>query len=91
LGHTPFGHIGGDTLDVCLKERGFESGFEHNFQSFRVVTKLEQRYKAFLGLNLTYATLEGILKHSYPYNKPFLPHSRYETHLPSIPIPASKR
>ncbi|MDD2828343.1 MAG: dNTP triphosphohydrolase [Sulfuricurvum sp.] len=73
LGHTPFGHIGGDTLDECLKERGFSHGFEHNFQSFRVVTKLEQRYKAFLGLNLTYATLEGILKHSYPYNKPFLP------------------
>ncbi|MBN2870064.1 MAG: deoxyguanosinetriphosphate triphosphohydrolase [Campylobacterales bacterium] len=73
LGHTPFGHIGGDTLDECLKERGFSEGFEHNFQSFRVVTKLEQRYKAFLGLNLTYATLEGILKHSYPYNKPFLP------------------
>jgi dGTPase len=75
LGHTPFGHIGGDTLDECLKERGFANGFEHNFQSFRVVTKLEQRYKAFLGLNLTYATLEGILKHSYPYNKPFLPQS----------------
>lgn len=75
LGHTPFGHIGGDTLDECLRERGFASGFEHNFQSFRVVTKLEQRYKAFLGLNLTYATLEGILKHSYPYNKPFLPES----------------
>lgn len=73
LGHTPFGHIGGDTLDECLKERGFANGFEHNFQSFRVVTKLEQRYKAFLGLNLTYATLEGILKHSYPYNKPFFP------------------
>lgn len=73
LGHTPFGHIGGDTLDECLKERGFGNGFEHNFQSFRVVTKLEQRYKAFLGLNLTYATLEGILKHSYPYNKPFFP------------------
>ncbi|MDD4855532.1 MAG: dNTP triphosphohydrolase [Sulfuricurvum sp.] len=73
LGHTPFGHIGGDTLDLCLKERGFAHGFEHNFQSFRVVTLLEQRYKAFLGLNLTYATLEGILKHSYPYNKSFLP------------------
>lgn len=73
LGHTPFGHIGGDTLDECLRERGFIHGFEHNFQSFRVVTKLEQRYKAFLGLNLTYATLEGILKHSYPYAKRFLP------------------
>jgi dGTPase len=73
LGHTPFGHIGGDTLDMCLKKNGFTNGFEHNLQSFRVVTKLEQRYKAFLGLNLTYATLEGILKHSYPYDKTFLP------------------
>jgi len=75
LGHTPFGHIGGDTLDECLKEKGYQYGFEHNFQSFRVVTLLEQRYKAFLGLNLTYATLEGILKHSYPYAKSFLPSS----------------
>ena len=73
MGHTPFGHIGGDTLDECLKKEGFKNGFEHNYQSFRVVTLLEQRYKAFLGLNLTYATLEGILKHSYPYNKAFLP------------------
>lgn len=72
LGHTPFGHIGGDTLDECLKKEGFKHGFEHNLQSFRVVTLLEQRYKQFLGLNLTYATLEGILKHSPPYNKPFL-------------------
>lgn len=79
LGHTPFGHIGGDTLDECLKEQGFTYGFEHNFQSFRVVTRLEQRYKTFLGLNLTYATLEGILKHSYPYNKSFLPDSVRET------------
>lgn len=75
LGHTPFGHIGGDTLDECLREQGFKNGFEHNFQSFRVVTKLEQRYKSFLGLNLTYATLEGILKHSYPYKKSFIPDS----------------
>ena len=73
LGHTPFGHVGGDTLDECLKDDGFKNGFEHNFQSFRVVTKLEKRYKEFDGLNLTFATLEGILKHSYPYNKSFLP------------------
>lgn len=73
LGHTPFGHAGGDTLDKCLKDDGHGNGFEHNFQSFRVVTKLEKRYKAFDGLNLTYATLEGILKHSYPYKKSFLP------------------
>ena len=73
LGHTPFGHIGGDKLDECLKQDGFANGFEHNFQSFRVVTKLEKRYKNFDGLNLTFATLEGILKHSYPYKKSFLP------------------
>jgi len=73
LGHTPFGHVGGDTLDECLKSDGFSNGFEHNFQSFRVVTKLEKRYKDFDGLNLTFATLEGILKHSYPYKKAFLP------------------
>lgn len=73
LGHTPFGHIGGDTLDECLKADGFQNGFEHNFQSFRVVSSLEKRYKNFDGLNLTFATLEGILKHSYPYKKSFLP------------------
>jgi dGTPase len=88
LGHTPFGHVGGDTLDVCLKEDGFHYGFEHNFQSFRVVSLLEKRYKSFNGLNLTFATLEGILKHSYPYKKSFLPdiiHEEFnlETH-PSI-------
>jgi len=73
LGHTPFGHVGGDELDRLLKEDGFLNGFEHNFQSFRVLTKLEKRYKNFDGLNLTYATLEGVLKHSLPYRKSFLP------------------
>ncbi len=72
LGHTPFGHIGGDELDRLLKIDGFENGFDHNFQSFRVLTKLEKRYKDFDGLNLTFATLEGVLKHSYPYEKSFL-------------------
>jgi len=72
LGHTPFGHVGGDELDRLLKADGHPLGFEHNFQSFRVLTKLEKRYKAFDGLNLTFATLEGVLKHSYPYEKPFL-------------------
>jgi len=78
LGHTPFGHVGGDTLDESLKADGFSNGFEHNFQSFRVVTTLEKRYKDFNGLNLTFATLEGILKHSYPYHKSFLPPSIHE-------------
>ncbi len=72
LGHTPFGHIGGDTLDELLKENGSKFGFDHNFQSFRVLTKLEKRYQEFDGLNLTFATLEGVLKHSAPYRKSFL-------------------
>jgi dGTPase len=72
LGHTPFGHVGGDELDRLLKADGHPLGFEHNFQSFRVLTRLEKRYKDFDGLNLTFATLEGVLKHSYPYKKPFL-------------------
>ena len=72
LGHTPFGHVGGDALDACLKAAGHVNGFEHNYQSFRVVTLLEKRYRQFDGLNLTFATLEGILKHSYPYKKTFL-------------------
>ena len=60
LGHTPFGHAGQDALAQCMKEHG---GFEHNLQSLRVVDRLEQRYAAFDGLNLTLATREGILKH----------------------------
>ncbi|MEO0318631.1 MAG: hypothetical protein RL404_2308 [Pseudomonadota bacterium] len=60
LGHTPFGHAGQDALNACMKDYG---GFEHNLQSLRVVDTLEQRYGAFDGLNLTYETREGILKH----------------------------
>lgn len=60
LGHTPFGHAGQDVLDDCMKAHG---GFEHNLQSLRVVDKLEQRYPAFDGLNLSFESREGILKH----------------------------
>ena len=60
LGHTPFGHAGQDALNGCMKEFG---GFEHNLQSLRVVDKLEERYGAFDGLNLTFEAREGILKH----------------------------
>ena len=60
LGHTPFGHAGQDALNSCMKPYG---GFEHNLQSLRVVDVLEQRYGAFDGLNLTFETREGILKH----------------------------
>jgi dGTPase len=64
LGHTPFGHAGQDALDACLREADpLSAGFEHNFQSLRVVDVLEQRYPAFDGLNLTFETREGILKH----------------------------
>jgi dGTPase len=60
LGHTPFGHAGQDALNECMKEYG---GFEHNLQSLRVVDSLEERYAAFEGLNLTFESREGILKH----------------------------
>ena len=60
LGHTPFGHAGQDTLNACMQGSG---GFEHNLQSLRVVDQLEERYPAFDGLNLTFETREGILKH----------------------------
>jgi len=60
LGHTPFGHAGQDALNGCLSEHG---GFEHNLQSLRVVDALERRYPEFDGLNLTFETREGILKH----------------------------
>jgi dGTPase len=60
LGHAPFGHAGEDALDALMKAEG---GFNHNAQSFRVVTSLEQRYQGWQGLNLTVETLEGIAKH----------------------------
>ncbi|HUW51697.1 MAG TPA: deoxyguanosinetriphosphate triphosphohydrolase [Sulfuricella sp.] len=60
LGHTPFGHAGQDELNDCMKAYG---GFEHNLQSLRVVDLLEERYAEFDGLNLTFETREGILKH----------------------------
>jgi dGTPase len=60
LGHTPFGHAGQDALNDCMRDYG---GFEHNLQSLRVVDLLEERYADFPGLNLTFETREGILKH----------------------------
>ncbi len=63
LGHPPFGHAGEDELQVQM--HGF-GGFDHNVQTFRVVTKLERRYPRFDGLNLTWETLEGVIKHNGP-------------------------
>lgn len=60
LGHTPFGHAGQDALNRCMRDFG---GFEHNLQSLRVVDVLEEKYAAFSGLNLSFETREGILKH----------------------------
>ena len=63
LGHPPFGHAGERALDTCLTAHG---GFDHNAQTFSVVTRLERRYAAFDGLNLTWETLEGLVKHNGP-------------------------
>jgi dGTPase len=63
LGHTPFGHVGEEALDACM---GAFGGFDHNAQALRVVTRLERRYAAFDGLNLTWEALEGLVKHNGP-------------------------
>jgi dGTPase len=63
LGHPPFGHAGERALDDCLARYG---GFDHNAQALRIVTDLERRYAAFDGLNLTWETLEGLVKHNGP-------------------------
>jgi dGTPase len=63
LGHPPFGHAGEDELQIQMQGYG---GFDHNVQTFRVVTRLERRYPEFDGLNLTWETLEGVIKHNGP-------------------------
>lgn len=68
LGHPPFGHAGEAVLDHLLSEWG---GFNHNHQSYRVVTELEQRYPHWPGLNLAYETLEGIARHETHYDKSY--------------------
>ncbi len=77
FGHTPFGHTGEDVLDELLRERG---GFDHNAQSLRIVTWLERRYAEFDGLNLTWESLEGLVKH----NGPLLPR---DGGPPEAPVP----
>jgi dGTPase len=66
LGHPPFGHAGEHILNKLMSEHG---GFEHNFQSYRILTQLEKRYPDWDGLNLTFETLEGIIKHETEYDK----------------------
>ena len=65
LGHTPFGHAGEEALNNCMKKYG---GFDHNIQTLRIVTILENRYYNFNGLNLTFETLDGLIKHNGPVN-----------------------
>ena len=75
LGHPPFGHAGEDALNTKMKPYG---GFDHNAQSLRIVTKLESRYAAFDGLNLTWETLEGLAKHNGPVRHPAPYMSEYD-------------
>ena len=63
LGHTPFGHAGEDALNRAMQNFG---GFDHNHQTIRVLTHLEQRYAGFNGLNLSWETIEGVVKHNGP-------------------------
>ena len=76
LGHTPFGHAGEEALHAAMKDRG---GFDHNAQTLRILTKLEERYAEFNGLNLTWETLEGAVKH----NGPLLKEGRTLSQLPA--------
>ena len=78
LGHPPFGHAGERALDACLSAFG---GFDHNAQTLRVVTALERRYPHFDGLNLTWETLEGLVKHNGPLtDREGNPLGRYRAH-----------
>lgn len=69
LGHPPFGHAGEEALSECMKDYG---GFDHNEQTFRILTELEKRYAEFDGLNLTWESLEGIVKHNGPLLGPYV-------------------
>jgi dGTPase len=83
LGHPPFGHAGERALDACLDRFG---GFDHNAQTLRVVTAIERRYPQFDGLNLTWETLEGIVKHNGPLtDRAGSPLPRYQAR--GIPLP----
>jgi dGTPase len=84
LGHTPFGHAGERALDRLLAEFG---GFDHNAQALRIVTDLERRYAGFDGLNLTWETLEGLVKHNGPLTaRDGTPLKRYAEHGVPAPI-----
>jgi dGTPase len=84
LGHSPFGHAGERALDACVSDYG---GFDHNAQALRLVTDLERRYAHFDGLNLTWETLEGLVKHNGPLlTRDGKPTARYAAHGVPGPI-----
>ncbi len=86
LGHPPFGHAGERALDECLTSYG---GFDHNAQALRIVTDLERRYAAFDGLNLSWETLEGLVKHNGPLvDRAGIAVGRYVRHGAPAPIMA---
>src|SRR3984957_8860582 len=89
LGHPPFGHAGEGALDECLSAFG---GFDHNAQTLRIVTALERRYPGFDGLNLTWETLEGLVKHNGPLtDRAGAPLGRYREHgVPATIVNYSK-
>ena len=92
LGHTPFGHAGEESLDAVMQPWG---GFDHNDQTLRVLTRLENHYAAFEGLNLTWETLEGVVKHNGPLPKPYPPtiaayNERHDLELQSWPGPEAQ-
>jgi len=81
IGHTPFGHIGEETLNEILKDDG---GFEHNLQSLRIVDELEKRYDKYEGLNLCFETREGIARHTTTYDDPKVPEEFLRFPRPSL-------
>ena len=89
LGHSPFGHAGERALDACVRDYG---GFDHNAQALRLVTDLERRYAHFDGLNLTWETLEGLVKHNGPLlTREGRPTARYAARGVPAPILAYDR
>ena len=78
LGHTPFGHAGEEVLNHCMSENG---GFDHNLQTLRIVTWLENKYYNYYGLNLTIETLDGLIKHNGPIKKIELHKSILNEHI----------
>lgn len=90
LGHPPFGHSGEDALIACMAAYG---GFDHNAQALRIVTRLERRYANFDGLNLTWETLEGLVKHNGPLtDRQGNPLARYAGGLPhAVEVHAAKQ